>query len=381
MWCWRLLSFSLFSFLVGCGCLASLAFLQWPLGHSCGHSCQSRPILELGLEGLDKYCVLRKGLSWDDFREKGFTVVPGFLSHEEIGKLMSMYTTMQDDSVTNPGGNMGKKAGYRSARLAGVRIADVLPHIALKIEAITAASREEAGIQISHPRFEEMFFTTNSSDRSRSLNLPWHQDIENFYFFQDLRNYLDFYIFVEKPDPQQAGLSLVPWDFLRARSPELYRLAKVEQGVHAFTDVGHGMMTALDASSDTTHLLRYHLDRMACSPVLHAGDMLLFAGDVIHRTQEHKAWRISLNINVHQDAPHGNVSMAALLSGGLTKYGFMERNAQTYIDLHKTRIRKQGSLDDSDPILAVVDAALHFSIKFGAAYRRALFPIRRFLGT
>lgn len=371
------------SFVVGFLGVAGLALLQWPNGNTCGRTCQARPLLRNAAAGLgaEARCALRRGLSWSDFREKGFTVVPGFLSEEERGVLLDIYDGLQDDSVTNPGGNAGHKAGYRSTWLAGLRTADFLPKVAERIRNITADALPETGIDISHPYFEEMFFTTNSSDWSRSMRFGWHQDVENHFFFQDLRNYLDFYLFLRKPDPRQAGITLVPWDSLRLQSPELYRLAKAERSVLAFHDAPPSRMVAVDASTDANYLLDYHLDQISCSPELRAGDLLLFAGDVIHRTQEHSSWRISLNINVHQDSAKGAVSFAEMLTGGATKYSFMAKNPGTYVDLHKHRVRVQQGIDPASAKLRALDAALRAAISAGFEYRKALLGVRALLSS
>jgi len=370
------------SFVAAVAVIVGLAFFQWPSPPECLAACQARPITrnEAGGRSMADYCALSSGLSWTDFREKGFTIVPGFVSESDRGVLQDIYDSLQDDTITNPGGNGGYNVGYRSTWLSGKRIASYLPHIAEKILNMTADAQQEAGVNISHPHFEETFFTTNSSDRARSLMFPWHQDVENYFYFQDLHNYLDFYIFLKKPEPREAGISLVPWDALLMQSPGLHRLTRTGKAAFGFQDLGNGRMLAYEASRDVPYLLNFHLDQISCSPELREGDMLLFAGNTIHRTQEHSSWRISLNIQVHQEYSKGNASVAELLQGGMVKYDFMVKNSGTYIELHKGRIMANRGAQAETMEADLLEALLRSAIFAGFRYRQALLLVRKTLG-
>ena len=53
------------------------------------------------------------------------------------------------------------------------------------------------------------------------LNLGWHCDSGSFYDFGSHDTFLNFYVIVQKSDPQHSNLSFVSWDTLRELDPAL----------------------------------------------------------------------------------------------------------------------------------------------------------------
>jgi len=305
-----------------------------------------------------------------------------FLSEEERRKLLAIYAGIPDDSVTNPTGNGGNKVGYRSMWTQGMSITDQMPSVVEKVVKLLEEMGRETHINITDPKLEEMFFTTNASDRAGSLMFGWHQDVENFFYWQDLHNYADFYIFLDKPLRNEAGVSLVPWDAMRAKSPELYELTWATRTAMVFSPTPDGTTYAIDMMTDRPRRLGFHLDQVACAPDVGPGDLLVFGGDVVHKTQEHNSHRISLNLNAHTQASvAGYVTVAELLRGAGTKYNWMARNPNSYLGVHMNSqlsalARNPPPMVSIQTLGVALDISLRVAFVAGDAYHQALGPVR-----
>ena len=134
-----------------------------------------------------------------------------------------------------------------------------------------------------------VFFTINRRDLAHSVNFPWHQDHESFFQHRQHYHYLNFWIVLEKDDPENSNLSVLPFDRLAQADPMLH---KVATGAGATRYFERSLIQDLTGSA-----LRFNcdLDSLSHTPKMKPGDLLLIRGDMIHRTQNQRASRMSVS--------------------------------------------------------------------------------------
>jgi len=208
-----------------------------------------------------------------DLKTKGYTVIPNFLSEDEIAVFLADYNSAKSSNidshpeyVTQVNLNLPKEVLFS-------KLTEVSKASGLKVDMLILGG----------------LYTSTSS-----MNMQWHQDHESYYLTQQLYDYLNFYIILEKEDPLQSGLSVIPFD----------RLAEVlPDHVDQFLNSG---AKRLEPDGDTTRVwddengeewtLPVNINSIMDSPKLSAGDLLLVRGDVIHKTQDASTNRIALSI-------------------------------------------------------------------------------------
>lgn len=316
---------SLVALCVGC------ALLLWPLGECVSFlevadgSC--RIALERQSPDDDRDYCLETSLG-PDLETKGYAVLHDLLSSSEVQKLVSIHAAM---NPATPGATNFNNQGISSPELAGIDIYSQIPGLGSKIAAQLAEAERTSGIRITDAngaftRFS--WFAVTDHEDPTSLMFSWHQDHEPWWKEQDLYNYLNFYIMLEKPDPLDAGIKVVPWDWLQKRSPEMFDLT-VRQGAASYFDAGDGKSTALIDTYDRRYHLDFHFDNVSCTPALRPGDAIVVRGDTIHGTQVHRSRRRSLSIRVWPSTP--NTSLRRLLTGGAKKFAMMRGASGVYL--------------------------------------------------
>mmetsp|Transcript_16204 Transcript_16204/g.50960 ORF Transcript_16204/g.50960 Transcript_16204/m.50960 type:complete len:370 (-) Transcript_16204:98-1207(-) len=285
-------------------------------------------------------CALAGTFSVEELLRKGFSVQPGFLPKEHVEQLLSIWSKVPFDSVTNPGANGGfQNNGRKELGNTGTEVLRVVPGLVDKMQSIIRRVEEGSDIKIldEEGQFEvgQNFLTTDSR-QAAPLMEPWHQDFEAALFHQTVHDVLAFYVMLDKPSPREAGLQVVPFDILRERSPELLRV--LQRPAHDATGGGCNFKetsaggqrrtVVTDLFTDRQLTLNFTLDRLACTPELRPGDLLVYHGPAIHRTQPHKSWRTSLNMWVHPRRPK---SVGKLLQGGYIKYYYMSQNVGRHL--------------------------------------------------
>lgn len=316
---------SLVALCVGC------VLLLWPIGECVSFldapegSC--RVALEPHSTGDDRdYCL--ETAFGPDLETKGYAVIHNLLSASDVEKLVEIHDTM---NPSTPGATNFNNQGISSPELAGIDIYAQVPGLHQKIKDHLAKAERTSGIRITDAsgaftRFS--WFAVTDHEDPTSLMFSWHQDHEPWWKEQDLYNYLNFYIMLEKPDPLDAGIKVVPWDWLLARSSQMHELT-ARQGAASFFDVGDGKSMALIDTYDRRYHLDFHFDNVSCTPELRPGDAIVVRGDTIHGTQVHRSRRRSLSIRVWPANP--DVSIRRMLSGGAKKFAMMRGASGVYL--------------------------------------------------
>ena len=160
----------------------------------------------------------------------------------------------------------------------------------------------------------------------RGISFPWHQDYESFFSSQNHYDYLNFYIPIVKPLREKSNLTVVPFDALERESPRTFQRV-VRGGATRFVDVGDQRI-AVAEDAGTAHVLPVDIERLAETPLLSGGDLLLMRGDVIHRTQDTDTERVSLSLRVASTKTV--IRRSRLADGPLAKARTMTNNPPMY---------------------------------------------------
>jgi hypothetical protein len=242
---------------------------------------------------------------WIEVQHRGFTVARGFLSADECEAMRRDYESAEVD-------------GNRNYQLRPVGL-KAFALVRRKLDAVAAALRATTDVTVNS--FQGATYFANEIN-----SLAWHQEFEPYYLCEDLYNYVNFYIPFVKPDPTRSNLTVVPFDTLRARDRAAYDLL-YREGARRFELVG-GRTIVYDSTHGTRVELALDLEAIAETPPLHAGDLLVVRGDVVHRTQDSSTRRIAASFRLAR--AESVVHLARLAECGPQKLQVMLRNRRTF---------------------------------------------------
>ena len=207
-----------------------------------------------------------------DLKTKGYTVIPNFLTQEEIDIFLADYNKVRYNTFSNHPATV-------------TRLSLDLPiQIFLKLSKVA----KQSGLQV------DLLLPGGLYTSTESMNMLCHQDHQSFYFNQQLYNYLNFYIILEKDDPMLSGLSVIPFDTLTNLAPN-HVSTLINSGAKRFYPLG-SVTRVFDDSNGDGWGLPVNIETIKESPKLSAGDLFLIRGDVIHKTQDASTKRIALSI-------------------------------------------------------------------------------------
>jgi hypothetical protein len=243
-----------------------------------------------------------------DLRDKGFAVLPNFLSPAECDLLIADYSKSEKNSMHNKNYNI---------KVASLQVMNEFEDkLSETADRIRCACGIDADITLGG-----MYFSTE-----RGINFPWHQDHESYFIFNEHYHYLNFYIPIVKPDRCKTNLSLIPFDRLKEFAPKCYEQV-VGRGATSLSS--NGNKTTITFDEDDTELnFWFDLDGLAVTPELAAGDLLVLRGDVVHRTQDSVTDRVA--VSFRRQSSTSLVSKDRLFSGGDRKKAFMLGNMAMY---------------------------------------------------
>ena len=247
-------------------------------------------------------------INFKDLQTRGFVHVPGFLSRAELQE----YT----DDFKARGFDPKSFYPYKTASPTANA------HASERVQEVLRLVREQTDLRVNLPQ-EAWYFATG---KSKGINFPWHQDTESYWQTQNHYDYLNFYIPVMKERTDKSNLCVVPFDVLEREIPGTFRRL-VRSGAHHFVRVRNKLVAYSD-DSGAMHIVRGDLDRIAHTPLLAAGDLLLLRGDVIHRTQDGDTERIAMSFRV--SSSQTIVKRSRLAYGGLSKTRIMAKHPLPY---------------------------------------------------
>lgn len=243
-----------------------------------------------------------------DLKDGGFTVIRSFFSADDLAHVRDEYENSVSASPSNA--NYDVKLGSLGLNR----------HFEQRLDVISQRVFADAGIH-ADVTAGSIYFSTK-----KGVNFPWHQDHESYFLFQDHYNYLNFYIPFIKEKVDASNLCLIPFDRLRTEAPD-YIEKIIGGGAKRFQADGD-RTTVLDDEYDTAYSIPVSLERIAVIPELNAGDLLLFRGDMIHRTQDSTSNRVA--ISFRKVNSRSIINRYKLSSGGKTKRDMMKKGGGIY---------------------------------------------------
>jgi hypothetical protein len=241
---------------------------------------------------------------------KGYVVVPGFLSADEVAALAQ-------DFFAVPWLDRHRYVFKHMSR-------PLLERFRPKIQALAEQARQRRTVVLNG-----FYFATKVALNGTTQDqvFSFHQDRESYYLWQTHAEYLNFYIPLVKPVRDRSNLTVLPFDRLRQHCPTAW--AKLlGKGAHMVEDRGGGT-TIIDESIDGNDLtVDVALRELAETPPLEPGDLLLLRGDVVHKTQDAETDRVAISFRTI--APDLPLVRSKLAIGGVMKYQSMIKNHGMY---------------------------------------------------
>jgi hypothetical protein len=244
---------------------------------------------------------------YSDLSTKGYVVVRGFLSERQRQLLLTDYEYPRSSSA-NQNYNV-------------VSASDAVPlTFAPKLQEACRAIGSATGIHADLTT-DVIYFATQ-----HGILFPWHQDHEDYFSFQDHRNYLNFYVPILKPDPKLSNVCVIPLDRLLQALPEQSREV-LHGGARTFFP-RDAITEVQDDETGSRSTWPINIDTLQETPELNAGDLLLLRGDMIHRTQDGATRRVA--VSFRRQSSRSIVSKRQLLAGGTMKREFMKNNSERF---------------------------------------------------
>ena len=224
--------------------------------------------------------------------ERGFCVIPEFLSRDEIDFLVEEFDACPD------------YAPYRKTKHAARHLGDRPVTGQTGALRSTAMGRKET-FQRIRPRMEA--FAQGLTGAKAALyqilylqtpvtNLPVHQDHDHFFLTEYNRTHLNYWIPLVKPSRTEAGLRVIPWDRLREKSPRLFNLCRRSGASNLFSLRDGGTLYFSDWSGVHWTDEDFEIEDVMETPEVGPGDLLLLSLNTIHATQTTDDRRLAVSL-------------------------------------------------------------------------------------
>ena len=208
----------------------------------------------------------------EDILTKGYAVIPNFLTAEEIQIFLDDYEMCQTYPGMKDKIDMGN-VSYSASQSIKQKIQDTAAQTGLEVDLV-----------VPYGMYTDTSKTT----------FMWHQDAGNYLIIPECYNYLNFYIPIDKPNPDISGISVVPMDALKASVPDYFNTF-YKSAARRFIPQSN-TTRVIEDEDGRRWTLPLNIDTIAVSPKLNTGDLLLLRGDVIHKTQDNLTKRIAVSI-------------------------------------------------------------------------------------
>ncbi len=249
-------------------------------------------------------------IDYKDLELKGYVIIPSFLSSEEL-------EILKNDISNQDSQGMPKNQNYRLGAISP----ETLNRFTPKFNEVGTGVRSQTNIQADLLVCGAYFSTEGNQ------SFGWHQDHESYYLTQNHYHYLNLYMPIIKPELSKSNLCIIPFDRLKARSPEVYPRI-LNKGATRYQVAKNKTTIYNDNDGGKLGVLDYSIEDIAETPYLNAGDLLLIRGDVIHRTQDADSLRTALSIRIASS--QDKIVKDQLVRGGLKKFQMMLNNIASY---------------------------------------------------
>ena len=222
--------------------------------------------------------------AWSELSSRGFVVAPRFLGSDDLAMLRSDFGTGPPPSEYD--------LGYKPIA------PEVLAALEPKIAEVLTRLRDEAGLDVD-ALLNGFYFATEHAQKTKH----WHQDYDAYYrLSRDHVNYVNFYVPIEKPERTRSNVDVVPFDRLRERAPALYEHLHGGGANFVLPRPNKVVVENPDTRAKATFELGCAFDELAETPLLSEGDLLLFRGDVLHRSQDLATPRVAASMRAGRAA-------------------------------------------------------------------------------
>ena len=246
-----------------------------------------------------------------DIDKRGFLYIPSFLSSDEVALLEKDFHDAKLEVNSN----------YSVRRISQ----GAMDHLEPKFRQMNEEIARQSTVNVDLLNDGVYFSTvaekaTLAAPRKGAQAFPWHQDHENYWLWNDTRNYLNYYMPVVKPVTERSNLTVVPFDRLEERAPEIVPKL-LRRGATRVLGSGPRWTVKDDDQGGKVGKLDFDLAEIEETPHLSPGDLLLVRGDVIHRTQDSSTKRVAASIRYINSQTL--VNRSAIARGGLAKLVMM----------------------------------------------------------
>ena len=224
--------------------------------------------------------------------ERGFCVIPEFLSRKEIDFLVAEFDASPDYSPPLKNKHMARHLGDQpvvgqtgALRANAMGRKETFQRIRPRMEAF---AQEITGAKAA--LYQILYLQTPVT------SLTFHQDHDHFFLTEYNRTHLNFWIPLVKASRTEAGLRLIPWDRLGEKSPRLFNLCRRSGASSLYSLRDGGTLYISDWSG--VHWLEENLEieEVMETPEVGSGDLLLLRVNTIHATQTTDDRRLAVSL-------------------------------------------------------------------------------------
>lgn len=210
-----------------------------------------------------------------DIETRGYVVVTNFITAQDVDRLLLDYQNTLAQATSQ--GFVNKNYHILFSHT---------PHLLDdRINTLLSQIRHKTDLQVDFCDSVANYFD------NALVNFDWHQDHETYYLWQNSYHALNYWIPLIKPNPQESGVKVIPFDRLGSAQSLIQ-----SRGASRFIKVGKNFTRMHDDDQGQIHTLKFNIDDLAETPTIGVGDLLLMRGDIIHCTQPATTPRVSLSI-------------------------------------------------------------------------------------
>jgi hypothetical protein len=246
----------------------------------------------------------------------GFIVIPQFLTADEVELLVTEYNRVKAGKAHDPVKN---KNASVSVGLVPTGLKDKIANFLTQVNLLTDLSANYVLPGVTY--FD-----------NRRVKYNWHQDHDTYYMWQNSYNFLNFWIPIVKPQHDQSGISVIPFDVIMPLIPKLAQQRLIGHGAKKFPTKTNTTVMRDDSVGDYISL-DINIEEFKQTPSMAAGDLLLMRGDVIHKTENSLTRRVAVSIRVC-DADYA-LSKAVFYTQCAYKKLYIDNDPKAYEAFHK----------------------------------------------
>lgn len=258
---------------------------------------------------INHTAAARIRVNLNEIETRGFVVIRNFLDQDEINFILRDYTAAQARN--------GHSVNFQINNACS-------PTFALLRDKMTEVAKAVSNVTSTCADFEQggEYFAIR-----KGVTFPWRQNHKSIYRNQNHIDYLNFYMIIIKEKREEANISVIPFDKLKARSPEYYQKV-VGRGAIRYVVRNNKTTLYADEDGSTIGKLPYDINILSETPQLRAGDLLLMRGDLIHSTPPTDFRHVALAIRMAN--LQNRINLKRMVNGSRAKLAMMINHRRTF---------------------------------------------------